>query len=703
MSGPRAARIISTLAIGLAATLPGSPVVGAGSAAAATSPPISTASAPAPSDRDPGTNIGLSDVSCGEPGFCVAVGRYIDNASDVQPLIETYSGGAWHASKGAVPPGGSGGTVVGSLTHVSCAGTTCAAVGSYGGYLEYFATLHNGTWTVQEVPFPADVNTSDLGGVEGIACDVDGSCVAVGDYFRNNADGGTWGFVDRTGVISGTPNWTSIVAPLPDFPAGYHDDGDGVPSFFSQLTSVSCKGSGVCIALGTYQAYQDRTVSAGGYEPEGLIETITDGSPNGGWADPIPGTENNDWTAYLNEVGCGHGSCAGTGSYSYTPGKNGTLLETISTGATPSFLPLPGDATTGDTARASTCGASASCVVVGAYSTASGRLPLLVTQSSGAWTAEAAPEVTGAPALESLGAVSCATATTCLAATTDDGSSSPSDMLVYEYGDTTWGAVRAPALPTQGTYASEYQATACDAALHCFAVTAGGAIVTMGTAAATSTPKVTLKSPTAAFTTANATKVSWAGSDTGATIQHYAVQVRRAKWNGGFGSWSTPSGWTSLPAATTDVTAALSAGETQCFRVKATDSLGHSATSAVRCTATFLDDKSLVSSAKWHHKTGKAFFQKTYSMTAKKGQTLSAPSAKFDRVALLATTCPGCGRVGVYSGSKLLATVNLARSKTTNQVIIAVNKGAQRSATLVVKVLTTGKPVTVDGLGISQT
>jgi hypothetical protein len=58
--------------------------------------------------------------------------------------------------------------------------------------------------------------------------------------------------------------------------------------------------------------------------------------------------------------------------------------------------------------------------------------------------------------------------------------------------------------------------------------------------------------------------------------------------------------------------------------------------------------------------------------------------------------------VKVYRGSTLLATVKLAAGSTKHRVVIPIqNSATVLSGTIKIKIVSTGKPVTIDGLGIS--
>jgi hypothetical protein len=219
----------------------------------------------------------------------------------------------------------------------------------------------------------------------------------------------------------------------------------------------------------------------------------------------------------------------------------------------------------------------------------------------------------------------------------------------------------------------------------------------------TQAPTVAMTAPTNAATVGTSAKVDWAGTDAGAGIAHYALRYRRAAYNSGFGAWTQPSAWQNLTARAVTATG-LSRGYDYCYSVSAVDKAGNSsAWSSARCTAVPLDDRALTASRGWRSITGSAYYNHTARTATAHGSTLSRASATLDRVALLATTCRGCGTVGVYVGKQLLARVSLAATATHNRVLKPLPVFRMRTGTVSVKVLTSGKRVTVDGLLISRT
>lgn len=212
-----------------------------------------------------------------------------------------------------------------------------------------------------------------------------------------------------------------------------------------------------------------------------------------------------------------------------------------------------------------------------------------------------------------------------------------------------------------------------------------------------STPSLSGTAFSAAFQTHRTVGISWTAADDSG-VASYDVRYRRAPAASGFGSY------TGLRNATTNTSASvtLSPGYTYCFGARARDAAGNiSGWSADRCTAAPLGDRSLSAGGTWRRSTG-SYYLGTYSYSRTARSTLRRTVAAR-RLALVATRCPGCGTVDVYLGSTLLRRLSLGASTTRRTQILAVaNFASVRSGTVTIKVYSSGKPVTIEGLGASR-
>jgi hypothetical protein len=242
---------------------------------------------------------------------------------------------------------------------------------------------------------------------------------------------------------------------------------------------------------------------------------------------------------------------------------------------------------------------------------------------------------------------------------------------------------------------------------HTFTVTATDGVGNSAQATATWTvdtvkPAVTLTAPRGPGVLTAKTTVQWKGSDgSGTGIATYRLRYRQAPWNGRLGAWSMPGAWQAL--TTTTVSAPVPVGYTRCFSVMAVDKTGNtSAWSGARCTTRPLDDRALKASAGWTRRKAAGFYFGTYTATMRKGSTLTRGNAQLDRVGVVATTCPTCGRLAVYVGSKLIGTIDLHRAKTRHEALLVLPSFPRRTGTVTLKVLISGKSVQVDGLLVSS-
>jgi hypothetical protein len=216
-------------------------------------------------------------------------------------------------------------------------------------------------------------------------------------------------------------------------------------------------------------------------------------------------------------------------------------------------------------------------------------------------------------------------------------------------------------------------------------------------------PSVTLRGPAQPFTLATSVPVSWTGSDWGSGVSYYQVRWNKAAYNGGFGPWQYPAGWQKLTATSVTLTGVVPAVG-YCFQVRAVDKVGNAgAWSTQKCSAVALDDRSLGTSAGWSRTAWNLFYRGTATETTKAGSYLTRPGSAVSRVAVVATRCPTCGTVGVYVNGASVGSVNLYSATTVRQSVVALPPFAYRTGTVMLKVLSTGKFVQVDGLGISRT
>ncbi len=213
-------------------------------------------------------------------------------------------------------------------------------------------------------------------------------------------------------------------------------------------------------------------------------------------------------------------------------------------------------------------------------------------------------------------------------------------------------------------------------------------------------PSVLMTKPGARFQLASSTTAAWSGQDTatGTGIAGYSVRYRRATHNTDFGAPSAP---TALgPSVTSKTYTGLQAGSTYCYSVTARDHAGNLSAPSTRCTAVPLDDRSLTRSSHWALSRPSGWFKGTAVSTKTRGATLTK-GATLKRIAVVAQKCPTCGVVGLYVNSTLIARVNLSAARS-SRALINVPAFALRTGTVKLRVLSSGKLVKIDALGVSR-
>jgi hypothetical protein len=219
-------------------------------------------------------------------------------------------------------------------------------------------------------------------------------------------------------------------------------------------------------------------------------------------------------------------------------------------------------------------------------------------------------------------------------------------------------------------------------------------------------PTVTATGPTQPFTLASSATVSWTGQDgTGGTgIAYYQVRERTAAYSAGFTPWTYPAAWQALSSTTASVTASgLAQGTDYCFAVRAVDSSGNTSPwTTPRCTALPLDDRALSLSAGWVLGTGSSYWNGTITATSTSAATARRTGAELDRVGIVATRGPGMGTIAVDVGTTQIGQISLAATATSYRNLILLPRFSYGTATVTVRVVSSGKPVQLDGLAVSR-
>ncbi len=191
--------------------------------------------------------------------------------------------------------------------------------------------------------------------------------------------------------------------------------------------------------------------------------------------------------------------------------------------------------------------------------------------------------------------------------------------------------------------------------------------------------------------------LTWTATDLESAIVSYTLSYRAAPI-GGLLAAPVVFGTTTA----TGTTFTMNPGYTYCFTVTARNNVGLTASSPERCTALPLHSYNLTAKGTWAKKSKSGYFLNRYRTATVKGATLTK-SVVAKRIAIVATRGSGMGTVAVYLGTTKLKTIKLAASvKRKRQVIAVAAFTKARKGTVKIVVTSSGKPVIIEGLGISK-
>jgi hypothetical protein len=350
-------------------------------------------------------------LSCPSAGNCTAGGTYVDSQDQPQAFVASQAHGTWSAEEvpgtAALNTGGNAG-----ITALSCPSAgNCLAGGYYtADPLRYPWTRafliveQDGIWgRPQPVPgLPAATK------VTAVSCASAGNCGVGGYYYRQGTGSrpsGGWPFV--AGETNGTWSNAQLVPGLAALGTGAQGTG---------VEAISCASAGNCTAGGTY------TNKTGGYSTFSVSETA------GVWraAQNIRGTagDSEDGFHEVRAISCASaGNCGLAGSIS-TRGvlKSQAFMATQTGGTWGKAQTVPGitalntfDAAT----TAVSCPAAGECTAGGYYTTNTlDHAAFIVAQHDGIW--HAAQHVPGITTLSKTGeayisSLTCASPANCTA------------------------------------------------------------------------------------------------------------------------------------------------------------------------------------------------------------------------------------------------------------------------------------------------
>ncbi len=142
---------------------------------------------------------------------------------------------------------------------------------------------------------------------------------------------------------------------------------------------------------------------------------------------------------------------------------------------------------------------------------------------------------------------------------------------------------------------------------------------------------------------------------------------------------------------------------THTFSAQGRDSLGNQDSTPATRTFTMPVNNTALKGKGWTKAKHKGHFLKTFSKTKKKGAVLKYRSSSIKRVALVVTKGKRYGVVKVYLGKHLLKKVSLAAKRTKKKKLVNIARfSTARAGTVKVRVVSKGKPVVIEGLGLAS-
>jgi hypothetical protein len=391
----------------------------------------SLASLPMPGDAI--DNVDAQAVSCPTRMTCDLVGNYEASSGD-KLLAEHWSGTSW--SVVPVPNPSPTTEHLANLAAVACpAVTSCYAVGEYETTPDRFLTLiehWNGTaWSVVASPNPVDATESRFAAV---ACASATACFAAGATSGNSGQGP---LIER---------WDGAAWSISNTAPG----GDAAHTFFS---GVACVKPTRCFATGA--ATSGATVSTRVERWNGTTWSVLP-SP-----DPVGGSN-----SFLVAVACpAAGDCESVGSYSLVGSATRKSLAEHWSGSVWSLESPPSGASESQLAAVA-CESTTSCLAVGSYEAGSTTRHLIERWNGSAWVILGSPSPSGA-IYSVLNGVTCVGLANCYAVGYDY-TTSGQHTLIEHWNGATWTVIASP--DAAGSDASALQAISCSSATMCVAV-----------------------------------------------------------------------------------------------------------------------------------------------------------------------------------------------------------------------------------------
>jgi hypothetical protein len=237
-----------------------------------------------------GGNATVNQVSCGAPGYCVAVGFYADSSDVLHGYVAQQRNHSWDA------PFVLSGNPASDLSAVSCDAAGDCEVGGKLDPGDAFVVREKAfTFSgITALPGLRQLNAGANAGLHAISCRTKGNCSAGGSYV--DAKHHTQAFV----VSEKNGKWARAIE-VPGLGAL-----NTLPS--AEVDTVSCASPGNCVAAGTYYVT--------GEFPHAFLVSELKGSWHGAQVPRGVAAPSARSVAAAESVSCGSaGSCAAVGYY----------------------------------------------------------------------------------------------------------------------------------------------------------------------------------------------------------------------------------------------------------------------------------------------------------------------------------------------------------------------------------------------------
>jgi len=191
--------------------------------------------------------------------------------------------------------------------------------------------------------------------------------------------------------------------------------------------------------------------------------------------------------------------------------------------------------------------------------------------------------------------------------------------------------------------------------------------------------------------------LTWSAKDTASGIRGYDLSyVRGAATASGTG-WSSSSTVLTLTTKTSK-TLTVSTGYTYRFTVRAHDNAGKTTSATTQVTVP-VDNPAFAHSTGWTTVANSNDFGGSALESSRYGATMTYTARTTNAIAVIVTTCPGCGTFTMEVPGVGFFTLNTATSAThTKYFVVLKVPFPLATASVSIGVVTSGKPVYIDGL-----